>query len=372
MKCLKKFKWVKLPRHLIPNAKGLLGAFLRLASRAAFRKGWSIYCGHQNPVEPGMWAGGIVGIKSITGIRSRQKAIETLDRLQELGYITYTLDAKTKLLTYRITDWVSKCSGSECPNGNVYVTPGYGFLCMPRDITERLAKQEVVFGEADAWLDLWCHTVFRDYGNAFSFLAPAVQFGKYGSVLTLETLGNRWGWEKTKVWRFFRKYADTFSLTRLPGAYGCVIFNLSYPGCEEHTRPTEELVMEVLELIRRSARNTRTRGTDHERLNRYVAWKSRRVIQALRDGIVQNQHNDQTPSEEVSEARVALSALITRAYISQGRNCKICRNCIYDCRSVGLEAENIFQKVVTPSWEQEWHLGEVMTFGTDDLGEGFG
>ena len=199
-----------------------------------------------------------------------------------------------------------------------------------------------------------------------------MQFGKYGSVLTLETLGNRWGWEKTKVWRFFRKYADTFSLTRLPGAYGCVIFNLDYPGCEEHTRPTEELVLEVLELIRRSARNTRTRGTDHERLNRYVAWKSRRVIQALRDGIVQNQHKDQAPSEEVSEARVALSALITHAYISQGRNCKICRNCIYDCRSVGLEAENIFQKVVTPSWEQEWHLGEVMTFGTDDLGEGFG
>ena len=68
MKCLNKYKWVKLPRHLIPDAKGLLGAFLRLASRAAFRKGWIIYCSHQNPVEPGMWAGGIVGIKSITGI----------------------------------------------------------------------------------------------------------------------------------------------------------------------------------------------------------------------------------------------------------------------------------------------------------------
>lgn len=130
--------------------------------------------------------------------------------------------------------------------------------------------------------------------------------------------------------------------------------------------------MEVLELIRRCARNTRTRGTDHERLNRYVAWKSRRVIQALRDETVQNQHNDQTPSEEASEARVALSALITRAYISQGRNCKICRNCIYDCRGVSLEAENIWQKVVTPFFDQEWHLGEVMIFGTDDLGEGFG
>lgn len=210
MKCLKKYKWIKLPRHLIPNAKGIMGAFLRLASRAAFRKGYNYYCGHENPVEPGMWAGGIVGVKAIMGIRSRKKAFETLEALQDLGYITYTLDEETKLLSYRIIDWVVECSGGECPDGAVCVTPGYGFLCMPRAITKRLAEQKVTFGEADAWLDLWCHTVYRDYGNAFSFLAPAVQFGKFGAVLTLETLGNRWGWEKTKVWRFFRKYAGTF------------------------------------------------------------------------------------------------------------------------------------------------------------------
>ena len=76
--------------------------------------------------------------------------------------------------------------------------------------------------------------------------------------------------------------------------------------------------------------------------------------------------------ESEAEAGVAVSIPLIRAYFSHGRNCKNCKNCIYDCRSVGLEAENIFQKVVTPSWEQEWHLGEVMIFGTDDLGEGFG
>ena len=51
----------------------------------------------------------------------------------------------------------------------------------------RLAEQGYKFDVADAWLDLWCHTVFRDYGNAFSFLSPVVQYGKYGSMLTLET-----------------------------------------------------------------------------------------------------------------------------------------------------------------------------------------
>ena len=101
-----------------------------------------------------------------------------MDELQALGYLTYDLETGTKKLTYRITDWVVKCSGQECQDETVYVTPGYGFLCMPRNITERLAEKGMVFGEADAWLDLWCHTVFRDYGNAFSFLGPAVQFGK--------------------------------------------------------------------------------------------------------------------------------------------------------------------------------------------------
>ena len=46
-------------------------------------------------------------------------------------------------------------------DGAVYATPGYGFLCMPRDITERLAEQGYKFDVADAWLDLWC---LRDYG----------------------------------------------------------------------------------------------------------------------------------------------------------------------------------------------------------------
>ena len=43
-----------------------------------------------------------------------------------------------------------------------------------RIYTERLAENGQVFAEADAWLDLWCHTVCRDMGNTFSFLAPAI------------------------------------------------------------------------------------------------------------------------------------------------------------------------------------------------------
>ena len=60
MKCLIKYKWVKIPRELEIDAKGLMTYYIRLVTRAAFRKGMAHYCGFENPVEPGMWAGGIV------------------------------------------------------------------------------------------------------------------------------------------------------------------------------------------------------------------------------------------------------------------------------------------------------------------------
>ena len=199
LKCLMKYEWVKLRRDTLPIGKGIMGAWARLAARAAFRKGHASYCGYKNAVSPGMWSGGIVGLKSILGIKSRTQALEMLDKLASLGYLKYTLDSKTKKLTYQLTDWVVKCSGEECMNGTVYATDGFGFLCLPRNITRRLAEERYIFDEADAWLDLWCHTVSEEPGNAFSFIAPAVQYGNYGAILTMEKLGQRWGWEKTKV-----------------------------------------------------------------------------------------------------------------------------------------------------------------------------
>ena len=327
MKCLRKFKWVKLPRKEMPGLKGRLGYWLKLAESAAFRKGISTYCGHKNPVEPGMWAGGIVGVKAILGVRSRTKAFQILDHLKALGYLTYTLDPETKLLTYQITDWVMECTGEECMDGAVYATPGYGFLCMPRDITKRLAEQGYKFDVADAWLDLWCHTVFRDYGNAFSFLSPVVQYGKYGSMLTLETLGKRWGWEKTKVWRFFRDYATCFQLYRLPNSYGCVIYSRFYPTCDEIKMPEEETVMRIFREILIRAKNTHTEGTRNEKGNRYTAWKSRRVITALEER-EQNRYGETAPIQNESGVSVALSALYNARVIFSCRNCKHCRNCI--------------------------------------------
>ena len=91
---------------------------------------------------------------------------------------------RTKKLTYKIKDWVVNCSGAPCMGDEaVYATSGYGFLCLPRNITQRLAEAHYQFDEADAWLDLWCHTVWQDPDNAFSHMVPAVQYGRYGACL---------------------------------------------------------------------------------------------------------------------------------------------------------------------------------------------
>ena len=178
MKCLLKYQWVKLPRNRLPEGRGIMGAWARLASRAAFRKGQAAYCGYINKVAPGMWSGGVVGLKSILGVKSRRKALETLEALSALGYVRYELDERTKKLSYRIADWVVECSGADCMEGAVYATEGYGFLCLPRSVTETLVQQQYIFEDADAWLDLWCHSVSEEPGNAFSFLAPVVQYDK--------------------------------------------------------------------------------------------------------------------------------------------------------------------------------------------------
>ena len=132
MPCLFRYRWLKLPRAALPQGKGLSAYWARLAARAAFRKGVASYCGHENPVEPGMWSGGVVGLKSILGVKKRERALEILEQLSSHGYLSYELNPETKQLSYRITDWEMDHCGSECESRNVYTTPGYGFLCVPR------------------------------------------------------------------------------------------------------------------------------------------------------------------------------------------------------------------------------------------------
>ena len=320
MSCLCKYRWVKLPRACLPLGKGLLGLWARLAARAAFRKGIASYCGHRNPVIPGMWSGGIVGLKSILGIKRRETALDTLACLSEYGFLQYHIYAETKHLVYQLCDWIVERSGNECIPGNVYTTEGYGFLCVPRSLTDRLVDRNYIFEDSDAWLDLWCHTVSMDPRNAFSFYAPVCQYGKYGVFLTLETLGQRWGWEKTKVWRFLQKHEDVFTLYRLPSSYGCLIFNKLYPCEQEVTIPTEEIIEHILGATRAFAKDRKRHGSLREHMSRMVVYYSRRYLFSV--GLLS--------ISDRQKGRVALSSSLYRAYISLCWNWK---NGSYDCGS---------------------------------------
>lgn len=319
-KCLQKYHWIKLYRNKLPQGKGIMGYWAKLASRAAFRTGTATYCGYKNDVEAGMWSGGIVGLKSILGIKNKSRALEIMDILAQFGYINYFLDSKTKKLTYQINDWINLTSNQEYSSGNIYATTGYGFICIPRDLTQRLVEQQYKFSEADAWIDLWCHSVSNEPGNIFSFLATAIQL-KWQSVLTLEELGRRWRWEKTKVWRFFKKYKDVFPLYRLPGSYGCLIFNISYFPGTNIDKPSHDVIMRIVDKIRILAKNTHCTGKNHNRINKLVSWFSQKISI---DDCIQNS------DEQKPKGRVALLDYIIRAYISL-EEFKNNKSYIYDC-----------------------------------------
>ena len=95
-----------------------------------------------------------------------------------------------------------------------------------------------------------------------------------------------------------------------------------------------------MQLIRIKARNTHTDGTDNERINRFVAWKSRKVIRELEEEYIQaeNQNESENSSDfrDRKNCRVAEIPPIIRAYFSHGRNCKYSKKCIYDCPGMYL------------------------------------
>lgn len=135
-----------------------------------------------------------------------------------------------------------------------------------------------------------------------------------GAALTLEALGRRWGWERTKVWRFLHKHGDAFALYRLPGSGGCLIFNKLYPADTAFSLPESADVVRIIARMRILAGNTHTGLSENELVNQLIRLCSGVII-----------------SELEAQSRVALSSHITRAYFSHCRNCE---SRVYDCRGV--------------------------------------
>lgn len=271
-KCPVDYKWVKVPRSLTPpNCKGLMKDYFKIAFASAYKNGTVKYCGYENEVKVNQWVGGPAGLKRLLERRSRESAVDAVFLLEEFEYVTLFAESGKKV-TIDVLDLITPqtCSVKEQIsndtekyiaehydeldvseienlrryvsdyNEKCYVNDNNGYICVPRNLCDRLVERGYVFDTADALYDLYLHTVHNYESNPFSQKCPCVMYDKGTHILTLNSLGERWGWSLSKVSRFFKKYSDYFSLVKLQSSYGCVIFNKVFQTDSEITVPTQE------------------------------------------------------------------------------------------------------------------------------------
>ena len=121
-----------------------------------------------------------------------------------------------------------------------------------------------------------------------------------------------------------RRRSDAFPLYKLPGSFGCLVFNAAYPTGERIPQPAMDQIERILSEIRILGRNARNKtSSDHAQLCKLVAWYSRTILQ---------QEQTKTGQASAVEGRVAHSDCNnTRAYFSP---CKILEYVWEDCQGV--------------------------------------
>lgn len=92
--------------------------------------------------------------------------------------------------------------------------------------------------------------------------------------------------------------------------------------------PQQEKVARIIEEVRICGVNARRTGSDHDHLNKLIAWYSKQVVGLLFTIEV----------DSASKNRVAHFGPIYRAYLSHCWNCKKCE---YDCRSMDKESLSV-------------------------------
>lgn len=277
-KCPVDYKWVKVPRNLMPpKCKGLMKDYFKIAYQTAYKDGTVKYCGYENEVKAKQLVCGPAGLKRLLERRSRDIALDALFLLQDFELVTSFFEVGAKI-TIDVPDLIlpQTCSirenlkletdkyiaehYNELAEGEIlnlqraaiefnekcYVSDNSGYICVPRNLTERLVERKYVFDDADAFFDLYLHTVHNYASNPFSKECPCIQYEKGSIILTLDILCKRWNWSLSKVSRFLKKYNDYFSLVKLQSSYGCVIFSKVFQTGSENIVPSQERCFEIV------------------------------------------------------------------------------------------------------------------------------
>lgn len=303
--------WKKFYRDIPFDDSGALSVFLKLAFATAYADGKTKYYKYINEVKKSQWVGGIVGLKSICGIKNSEKLFQTLNLLKSLRYIDFVVETNKKITVTVQSICYPNVPKKQLADHACCATSGYGFVCLPINIADNLISYGYTFSDNDALIDLWSHTIFGDNLNVFSFLSPCIEFNNK-AVMTLEDFGRRWNWEKTKVSRFFKKYSQCFILYKLPCSYGSIVFNRLYPVDKKIELPSSDQLYEICRHLKELASEkekkwtNRKQRTENEKINILV----KRYSAAILENITINDNSQTYENEERFEQKTVNSLTI--------------------------------------------------------------
>lgn len=288
-------QWKKLYRDIPFCDDGLLSTYLQLAFAAAYQDGESKYYKYKNNVKENQIVGGVVGLKSICGIKNRNKLMNNLEELKKLSLIDFKIEKnrKTTVEVNHLHHFERDKITASC-----HATQGYGFVGIDTCVPDLFVSDHYSFSENDALIDLWFHTTFGDHLNIFSYLFPCVEFDQK-TALTLDYLAERWNWNKSKVSRFFKKHSEKYSLIKLPCSCGSLIFNNIFPVDKSVKKPTEDQIFEIckkLRFLEAEKKNSVTKKTsENEKINKLIKKYTQTIIAELLADVEKNKTKQKKP-----------------------------------------------------------------------------
>ncbi len=195
-----------------------LFSLMALYSYANFRTNTRKISNESYQEGPGEWICKLSALPRILRAHSKAQAIETMDYLQNAGFLRYEY-VSSDLIKYHIEDWQRHCVHL---NYNYYSYKGSGFFFFPLPVGRQLIQASKMAGkpimsELDAIMDLWLHTILNDISVKGSEYMPVVYYAnmKGQPLLSYSYLAKRWGWSKSRVGRFILRLEEAGVIARI-------------------------------------------------------------------------------------------------------------------------------------------------------------
>lgn len=215
-------------RNIRTNGSSGLFHYTVLCCYANFRTSYRRLDGISYTVYPGEWICRIPELMEHLRLRTRCGVLQVLDRLQEQGYIQYSLLGRGHLIKYRIKGWRRH---NTVLDYNCSCQKETGFFFLPISIANELISMKRC-SEMDIILDLWFSAVYNDTQVQGSFVGPVAYFrnGSGCPLISYADLAQRWGISKATVGRILQKLAreNYISLLTFPGRHGTAIYLQNY------------------------------------------------------------------------------------------------------------------------------------------------